>query len=144
MFYEEYTMAISRFNTKVQIFPRRFSTFLTFWCKIRCNRNEASLYPCPAVAVSTPGLLDVSVSMTKLLDVSVSMPDRLYSDGTISIIHVWAYGVWELTHLPDGFIDPAPRWQLCWEDYERNIYEQSSKGISSTSRALEHWLNQDP
>ena len=50
-------------STKAWIFPRRFSTFLTFWCKIRSNRNEASLYPCLAVAVSTP--------------------DRLYSDDTI-------------------------------------------------------------
>ena len=41
-------------STKARIFPRRFSTFLTFWCKIRCNRNEASLYPRLAVAVSTP------------------------------------------------------------------------------------------
>ena len=32
-------------STKARIFPRRFSTFLTFWCKIRSNRNEASLYP---------------------------------------------------------------------------------------------------
>ena len=51
--------------------------FLTFWCKIRCNRNEASLYPLLAVAVSTPGLLDVAVSMPKLLDVAVSTPDHL-------------------------------------------------------------------
>ena len=57
--------------------------FLTFWCKIRCNRNEASLYPRLVVAVSTHGLLDVSVSTPKLLDVAVSMPDRLYSDGTV-------------------------------------------------------------
>ena len=72
-----------RTSTKARIFPRRFSTFLTFWCKIRCNRNEASLYPRLAVSVSTPGLLDVDVSMPKLLDVVVSTPDRLYSDGTV-------------------------------------------------------------
>ena len=67
--------------------------FLTFWCKIGSNRNEASLYPCLAivvstlglldVAVSTPKLLDVTVSMPKLLDVAVSTPDCLYSEGTV-------------------------------------------------------------
>ena len=70
-------------STKARIFPRRFSTFLTFWCKIQCNRNEASLYPRLAVAVSTPGLLDVAVSTPKLFSVTISMLNRLYSDGTV-------------------------------------------------------------
>ena len=70
-------------STKARIFPRRFSTFLTFWCKIQCNRNEASLYPRLAVAVSTQGLLDVTVSTPKLFAVAISTLDRLYSDCTI-------------------------------------------------------------
>ena len=70
-------------STKTQIFPRRFSTFLTFWCKIQCNRNEALLYPRLAIAVSTPGLLDVTVSTPKLFAVAISTLDRLYSDGTV-------------------------------------------------------------
>ena len=44
-------------STKARIFPRRFSTFLTFWCKIGSNRNKASLYPRLAVAVSTESLI---------------------------------------------------------------------------------------
>ena len=70
-------------STKARIFPRRFSTFLTFWCKIQCNRNEASLYPRLAVTVSTPRLLDVAVSTPKLFSVAISTLNRLYSDGTV-------------------------------------------------------------
>ena len=69
-------------STKARIFPRRFSTFLTFWCKIGSNKNEASLYPRLTVAVSTEGVLSVSVSTAKELDVAVSTAIRRYSDGT--------------------------------------------------------------
>ena len=72
-------------STKAWIFPLRFSTFLTFGYKIRCNRNEASLYPCLAVAVSTPGLLAVTVSMPRLLVVAVSTPSH-------RCMHAWKIG----------------------------------------------------
>ena len=71
-------------STKAWIFPWRFSTFLTFWCKIGSNRNEASLYPRLAVIVSIQGVLFVVVSTAKELDVAVSMAIRRYSDGTVN------------------------------------------------------------
>ena len=69
--------------------------FLNFWCKIRCNRNEASLYPRLAGAVSTKGILVVAVSTPKALDVVVSTPDRRYSDGTV---FCWIFTKVKLTY----------------------------------------------
>ena len=91
-------------STKARIFPQRFSTFLTFWCKIRCNRNEASLYPCLSIAVSMLGLLDIAVSTPKLLDVAISTPNCLYSDDTVFCwlfttvkLYTWLYHRWLYT-----------------------------------------------
>ena len=96
----QYSLSLLFTSTKARIFPWRFSMFLTFWCKIQCNRNKVSLYPCLAITVSTPGLLDVVVSMPKLLDVAVSTPDRLYSDDTIFCwLFTWK-NLYSFFHVP--------------------------------------------
>ena len=77
-----------------------FPRFLLFGVKILCNKNEASLYPCLVVAVSTPGLLDVVVSTPKLLDVAISTPDRLYSDDTVFCwLFTWK-NLYSFFHVP--------------------------------------------
>ena len=72
-------------NTKARIFPRRLSTFHTFWCKIGSKMNLLSLYRRLLVAVSTMVIFSVAISMPSSFNVAVSTELCRYSNDNVKL-----------------------------------------------------------
>ena len=77
--------ALSNTSTKARIFPWRFSTFHTFWCKIGSKMNLPSLYRRLLVAVSMMVIFPVAISTPSTFNVAVSTELHRYSDSNVKL-----------------------------------------------------------